>query len=123
MSAERRRLDRSRSSRRWRLAVLGYVTLCLGLTLCTVVTSARAYGLTGDTYWLFTRTHVLVDRPVQPSHATDSAMDALFEAAGDPLVEQVHESLFVLGMLDVTLPVAVIGGLLLVLWRRMSSMS
>jgi hypothetical protein len=96
-----------------------YVGLSLAMTATSLVTGRRATMSTGEPHYLLTRTSVLVERHVEPKNATDAALDAVFEEAGESTDMTVEEPMFVLGLLDATGPVVAGGGMIvLLLWWR-----
>lgn len=97
-----------------------YVILSLALVGTSLVTGRRATRLSGEPHYLLTRTRVLVERKVEPGNATDAAMNAIFEEAGESTRLHVEEPAFVLGLLDATVPAIVLGGLIvgLLYWRN-----
>ena len=96
-----------------------YVIIALVMIATSLVTGRRATISTGEPHYMLTRTTVLVERPVEPKNATDAAVDALFEEAGESTEMTVEEPRFVLGLLDATAPVVVGGGMIvLLLWWR-----
>ncbi len=100
-------------------AISIYLLLCLALITTSLITGRRATEISGDPHYLFTQTSVLVERKVEPDNATDSALNALFEEAGESTALHVEEPIFVLGLLDATAPTMVVGGLIVFLlcWR------
>jgi hypothetical protein len=109
----------------FRFVLYLYSLIAISLLVTSVITTSRAKRLTGEDYYLFTRTHVFVDRYVPPRNATDAALD---EAQADdndehdsgieidrPGVMSVDQPLFVLGYLDVTGPFIFFGGLVLLM--------
>ncbi|MFQ5411208.1 MAG: hypothetical protein ACE5EC_02885, partial [Phycisphaerae bacterium] len=64
----------------------------------------------GSPHYLFTHTRVFVEERIETDDATQSALDALFEEAGEPATRTVARPMFVLGLLDATAPVIVLGG-------------
>jgi hypothetical protein len=97
----------------------GYTLICLALITTSLITGRRASLLAGEPHYLLTRTSIYVERKVPPGNATDAAVNAVFEDAGVSTSLSVKEPVFVLGLLDVTAPVVVVGGLIvLLIWRR-----
>ena len=96
-----------------------YLVLSIAMIATSLVTGRRATALTGEPHYLLTRTSILVERQVEPKNATDAAVDALFQEAGESTALNVEEPMFVLGFLDATGPFVAGGGLVvLLLWWR-----
>ncbi len=87
------------------------ISACMLIT--SIMTGRRAERETGQAHYLLTRTSVLVAERVEADNATDAALDALFEEAGEPATMTVERPMFVLGLLDATGPAILVGGLLL----------
>lgn len=103
-----------------RLAWLIHAVVSIALLATTVVTARRAERMTGEPRWLVTRTHVLVEEPVEADNPTDAALDALFEEAGEPATMLVRRPLFILGLLDATVPVMIGGAVVLLAAGRLA---
>ncbi|HKQ49289.1 MAG TPA: hypothetical protein VJZ71_14555 [Phycisphaerae bacterium] len=97
-----------------------YFGLLLAMIATSLVTGRRATVLTGEPHYLLTRTSILVERHVAPKNATDAALDAVFEEAGESTDMTVEEPMFVLGLADATGPVVLGGGLVVLVlgWRQ-----
>lgn len=103
----------------FKAATFCYFLVGLAMIATSLVTGRRATVLTGEPHYMLTRTSVLVERHVEPRNATDAALDAVFEEAGESTDMTVEEPMFVLGLADATGPVIAGGGLIvLVLWWR-----
>lgn len=90
-----------------------YVVIVVALITTSIVTGRRATRLAGSPHYLFTRTQVFVEQEVEPENQTDAALDALFEEAGESTTMTVARPAFVLGFLDATAPVTVLGAAVL----------
>lgn len=100
----------------FRVVIGFYLLVCVGLLVTSLVTGRRATLRTGDPHYLQTRTVVLVPRETPAGNESDAELDALFAEAGEDTRMTVEEPMFVLGLLDATLPVILAGGLLLGGW-------
>ncbi len=87
-----------------------YGVVVVGMLAGSLVTGRRASAVAGSPHYLLTRTAVFVEERVAAEDATQSALDALFEDAGEPATRTVARPMFVLGLLDATGPVILIGG-------------
>ncbi len=95
----------SRLGRIW----LAYA-FCSSLLIGTSVYTGRmAHLISGEPHYLFTEFSIAVEREVPPANPTDAALDALFEEAGEPVRMIVDEPRFVLGLLDATGPMLLVG--------------
>ena len=103
----------------YRVAVYCYAILGLAMITTSLVTGRRATLLTGNPHYMLTRTSVFVERPVESTNATDAALNAAFEDAGESTDMTVEEPMFVLGLLDATGPVVFGGGIVVLFlkWR------
>ncbi len=93
-----------------------YVLLVVALITTSLITGRRASRLAGTPHYLFTRTEVFVEQEVEPVDQTDAALDALFEEAGESTTMTVAQPAFVLGLLDATAPVTVLGAAMLAIF-------
>ena len=90
-----------------------YILIVVALITTSIITGRRATRLAGTPHYLLTRTHVFVETAVAPTDKTDAELDALFEEAGEATTLTVARPIFVLGLLDATAPVAILGALAL----------
>jgi len=101
----------------FRFALCAYVVLSLTLAATSLYTGHRAKAISGKDYYLFTRTHILVEKNVEPTNEGDAAFDAALEEAGESAAIPVEEPVFVLGFLDATAPLVLGGGVMLLAAR------
>lgn len=94
-------------------ALIVYLVVSTSMLITTIITARRVERETGQAHWLLTRTAVLVEERINAVNATDAALDALFEDAGEPATMTVERPMFVLGLLDATGPAILGGGVLL----------
>lgn len=99
-----------------RRVFLIYIAVSAALIGTSLYTGRRATSLTGEPYYLLTRTTVLVERTVEAENETDAELDELFEEAGESPTMTVEEPMFVLGLLDATGPAVLGGGVILAIW-------
>lgn len=97
----------------FKTALVAYVLVSASMLITSILTARRAERETGQPHYLLTRMTVLVEQRVEAENATDAALDALFEEAGEPATMTVERPLFVLGLMDATGPFIVGGGVLL----------
>ena len=100
----------------FRVGFLVYVALCVVMMVTSLVTGRRATVASGHPHYLYTRTVVLVEREDPSDSETDAELDSLFAEAGEDTRMTVAKPMFVLGLLDATLPVMLAGGLLMGGW-------
>jgi len=82
-----------------------------GMAAATAVTGWRATRLTGDPKYLFSCTTVFVKRHLDPETDQDAAFDAAMRDAGESDEQWVPVPMVVVGLLDATAPVAVLGAM------------
>ena len=87
-----------------------YILIVVALITTSIITGRRATRLAGTPHYLLTRTHVFVETAAAPTDKTDAELDALFQEAGESATMTVARPVFVLGLLDATAPVAILGG-------------
>ncbi|MFQ5411584.1 MAG: hypothetical protein ACE5EC_04780 [Phycisphaerae bacterium] len=87
-----------------------YGVVAVGMMVTSLLTGRRASAVAGSPHYLFTRTQVFVEERVAAEDATQSALDALFEEAGEPAMRTVARPMLVLGLLDATGPIVLVGG-------------
>ena len=93
-----------------------FALIVVALITTSIITGRRATHLAGTPHYLFTRTHVFVEQQVKPKDQTDAALDALFEEAGESPTMTVAQPALVLGLLDATAPVTVVGAAMLAIF-------
>ena len=102
-----------------KIAWMCYALIVVALMTTSLVTGRRATRLAGTPHYLFTRTQVFVQQPVEPKDETDAALDALFEEAGESTTMTVAQPALVLGLLDAAAPVTVLGAAILAIFTVM----
>ncbi|RIK68233.1 MAG: hypothetical protein DCC65_03285 [Planctomycetota bacterium] len=90
-----------------------FLLLAVALVALSLYTGHRATALTGEPHYLFTCTHVYVAEEVPPEDETEAALDAAFAEAGEDTRQTVRHPLFVLGLVDATAPLVLLGAIIL----------
>jgi len=80
--------------------------------LASLATGYRASRAANAPQYLFTKTAVVVERPVVPADEREAEIQRRFAEAGEENTVSELEPMFVLGLLDGALPIVTISGLL-----------
>jgi hypothetical protein len=109
------------SGRSLRRIAYFYFFACAALVVASLATGYRVSTEYGEPHYLLTRTSILVERPVEPDNPTDAELDAMFaDDSGGPATQFVEEPVFVIGLLDVTFPIVVAGGVAMLIAAAIS---
>lgn len=93
---------------------LGRVWLAISalVVLVSLATGYRASRAAKAPQYLFTKTAVVVERPVTPTDETEAEIQRRFAEAGEENTVSELEPMFVLGLLDGAIPMVVVSGVL-----------